>query len=93
MSRQVNIKLDDECYRAMQKITNKLSYAPILSLPRFEEAFILETDASHIGLWADLNQVIYRERKVITYASRSLKAGEENQANYSANKLDFLIVV
>ena len=47
MSRRVNIKWHDDCDRAMQKIKDKLSSTPILALPRFEEAFILETDASH----------------------------------------------
>ena len=84
MSRRVNIKLDDDYDRAMQKIKDKLSSAPILALPRFEEAFILETDASHIGLRPILSQVNEMEMKVIAYASRSLKAREENQANYSA---------
>ena len=93
MSRRVNIKWDDDCERAMHKIKDKLSSAPILALPRFEEAFILETDASHIGLGAVLSQVIDGERKVIAYASRSLKPGEENQANYSAKKLEFIAVV
>ena len=42
-------------------------------------------------LGAVLSQVIDGERKVIAYASRSLKAGEENQANYSAKKLDAVV--
>ena len=90
MSRRVHIKWDDDCERAMQKIKYKLRSVPILALPGFEEVFIVETDASHISLGVVLSQVMDGERKVIAY--RSLNAGEENQANYSENKLEFLSV-
>ena len=72
----------------MQKIKDKLSSVPLLALPRFEEEFILETGSSKIGLRAVPSQVIDGKMKVIAYASRSLKAGEENQAIYSAMNLE-----
>ena len=34
----------------MLKLKDKISNAPVLALPRFEEPFIVETDASNKGV-------------------------------------------
>ena len=60
-----------------------LTNPPILAYPDFSKQFELHTDASLKGLGA----VLYQDKKVIAYASRSLSRSEKN---YAAFKLEFL---
>lgn len=60
-----------------------LTQPPILAYPDFRRPFELHTDASGKGLGA----VIYQDKRVIAFASRSLNKSEQN---YSAFKLEFL---
>ncbi|GJR91775.1 phospholipase-like protein [Tanacetum coccineum] len=68
---QKNVKFDlrEKEEAAFQLIKQKLCSAPILSLPKGSENFIVYCDALHKGLGA----VIMQNEKVIAYASRQLK--------------------
>ena len=61
--------------------------SPILAYADFKASFVLHTDASGDGLGAVLYQVQDGQKRVNTYASRSLSKSERN---YPAHKLDFL---
>ena len=51
-----------------------------LALPDFEHPFILETDASNIGVGAVLSQVINSVKRPIGYYSKSLSIAERKYA-------------
>ncbi|GBN30436.1 Retrovirus-related Pol polyprotein from transposon 297 [Araneus ventricosus] len=55
-----------------------LTSAPILTYPRIDKDFILDTDASNEGIGAVLSQNIGNEERVIAYFSKSLGKPERN---------------
>ncbi|KAL7725379.1 hypothetical protein ACLKA6_008588 [Drosophila palustris] len=64
--------------RAFQELKTRLTEAPVLACPNFNERFSLQTDASDYGLGAVLTQRIEGIERVIAYASRRLSPAEEN---------------
>ena len=64
-----------------------LTNPPALAFADYTQPFILHTDASSSGLGAVLYQMQDGTKRVIAYASRSLRQGEKN---YPAHKLEFL---
>ena len=82
---------DAECQHAFEDLRNCLVTAPVLGYPDYSRPFILETDACERGLGAVLSQRQPDGRvRVIAYASRGLRKGESNKANYSAKKIELL---
>ena len=75
-----------ECERSFQMLKDRLTSAPILSLPEGHEDFLVYTDASGVGLGAVLSQ----REKVIAFASRQLKVHERN---YPTHDLELAAVV
>ncbi|GKF69606.1 putative reverse transcriptase domain-containing protein, partial [Tanacetum coccineum] len=71
---------------AFQLLKHKLCSAPIRSLPKGSENFMVYYDASHKGLGV----VLIQKNKVIAYASRQLKIHEKN---YTSQDLEFGAVV
>ena len=68
-----------------------LCSAPILSYPKFDRDFILQTDASDVGLGAILSQKDdLGNEKVIAYASRTLT---DRERKFSATEKEALAVV
>ena len=93
-SKGVNVEWNTECDQAFTKLKTALCSSPILVVPNWDEKFIVETDASASGLGAVLSQIVGKyEKRVVAYASRSLRRGEQNKSNYSSKKLEFLAVV
>ena len=83
-------KWDDKCEQGFRDIKRSLASPPALSFPDYTEPFILEIDASIHGLGSILLQKQNGKRVVIAYASRKLRASEQNMTNYSSMKLEFL---
>lgn len=79
-----------QCEAAFQTLKRSLTQAPILSLPNNTDVYILDTDASDMGLGAVLSQVQNGEEKVIAYASRTLSKPERN---YDTTRKELLAVV
>jgi len=75
---------------AFEELKKKLTEAPVLACPDFSEKFVLQTDASDIGLGAVLTQTIQGTERVIAFATRRLIAAEEN---YSATEKECLVIV
>ena len=78
-----------ECIRAFEALKQHLVQAPVLSYPRFDpqaSTFVLQTDASAVGLGAVLEQ----DGHVIAYASRSLTSPERQ---YSVIQRECLAVI
>ncbi|PIK45975.1 hypothetical protein BSL78_17183 [Apostichopus japonicus] len=75
---------------AFETLKSKLCVQPILGYADFTKPFELEVDASHQGLGAVLFQHQNGMRKVISYASRTLRGAERNMESYSSMKLEML---
>ena len=75
---------------AFVALKEKLTTAPVLGMPENAGQYILDTDASDVGLGAVLSQVQDGEERVIAYASRTLQKPERN---YETTKRELLAVV
>ena len=76
---------------AFEVLQQLLCSAPVLSYPNFAQHFILQTDASDLGLGAVLTQKDgLGQEHVISYASRSLS---DREKRYSATEKEALAVV
>ena len=65
--------------RAFQELRNRISHPPILKISDVSETFILQTDASHIGIGAVLFQEDSAgEKRPIAFASRKVQPRERN---------------
>ena len=67
-----------ECQEAFDELKGKLSSPPILAYPRPDGSYILDTDASDVGVGAVLSQVQDGAERVVAYASRTLRRAERN---------------
>ena len=80
-----------ECQLAFDLLKQKLTTAPVLVYPNFDQSFVLETDASIKGLGAVLSQRQENSQlHPVAFASRALSAAEKN---YSIIELETLAVV
>ena len=79
-----------ECQGAFDRLKAALTTTPLLGYADYSLPFILETDASSQGLGAVLSQEQGGTKKVIGYASRTLRPTEQNMRNYSSMKLELL---
>ncbi|KAH0633253.1 hypothetical protein KY284_036039 [Solanum tuberosum] len=61
-------------YRSFQELKKRLTTAPVLTLPKGTQGFVVYCDASRVGLGC----VLMQTGKVIAYASRQLKVHEKN---------------
>ena len=91
--KNVQFQWTDWCEASFNKLKELLVSAPLLGYPRFGEgsSFILETDASGVGLGAILSQE-QDDGQIhpIAYASRTLDAAEKN---YRISELETLGLV
>ncbi|GJZ77943.1 putative reverse transcriptase domain-containing protein [Tanacetum coccineum] len=74
----INAPVGEEEEEAFKMLKQKLCSAPILSLPKGTEDFVVYCDASIKGFGA----VLMQREKVIGYASRQLKKYEENYTTH-----------
>jgi len=81
---------NEDCQKAFQTLKGKLTQAPILTLPRDQGMFILDTDASNHGIGAVLSQIQDGEERVVSYASRLYSNAEER---YCITRKELLAVV
>ena len=80
--------LSPEAKDAFNTLKQKCMTAPVLAFADLEKPFLLETDASALGLGAVLQQVqVDGKLHPVTYTSRALRKGEKN---YHSSKLEFL---
>jgi len=80
----------DDQDRAFQRIREHLVTVSTLACPDFELPFVLQTDASLVGLEAVLTQNVEGTERVIAFASRALSDPEKK---YSATEQECLAVV
>ena len=87
---KVKFSWGEECQNAFDELKRVLSFSPMLSFPREEEKFILDTDASNIGIGAVLSQKQDGKERVIAYFSRVLNKAERN---YCVTRRELLAIV
>ena len=87
-----NVKFvwDESCQTAYELLKEKLCSAPILAFPRPGLKYILDTDASDIGIGGVLSQVQDGRERVIAYASKKLNS---SQQRYSVTRRELLAVI
>ena len=79
------------CDKAFNDLKSQLTKAPVLAYPQFGREFLLETDASGVGLGAVLSQTQEDQTiRPIAFASRTLQPHERN---YGISELEALGVV
>lgn len=77
---------DNTCQQAFDSLKTALSSAPVLAHPDFTKEFVVETDASDVGVGA----VLIQDQRPIAFASRALT---KEQKNYSATDKELTAVV
>ena len=78
------------CQRSFEALKTALCSAPMLSLPKPQGQYILDTDASAFAIGAVLSQIQDGEEKVLEYASRTLTP---QQQRYCTTRRELLAVV
>ncbi|KAK3095582.1 hypothetical protein FSP39_016324 [Pinctada imbricata] len=85
-----NFRWTNECEIAFQKLKQALVSAPILAYPQSEGKFILDTDASNLGMGAVLSQIQGNQEKVICYFSKTFSKSERH---YCVTRKELLAIV
>jgi hypothetical protein len=76
----------ENCERSFQELKQRLTTAPVLTLPDIHRDFVIYCDASRQGLGC----VLMQEGRVVAYASRQLRTHEQN---YPTHDLELAAVV
>ncbi|GKD72128.1 reverse transcriptase domain-containing protein, partial [Tanacetum coccineum] len=80
----------EECMQAFQTLKKKITKAPILIAPNWDQPFELMCDASDYAIGAVLGQRIEKHFRPIHYASKTMT---EAESNYTTTKKEMLTVV
>ncbi|CAC5392821.1 Retrovirus-related Pol polyprotein from transposon 297,Retrovirus-related Pol polyprotein from transposon 17.6,Transposon Ty3-I Gag-Pol polyprotein,Transposon Ty3-G Gag-Pol polyprotein,Retrovirus-related Pol polyprotein from transposon 412 [Mytilus coruscus] len=80
----------EACNCSFEHLKKLLISAPILGYPINDGGFILETDASNVGMGAVLSQIQDGEERVIGYFSKTFSKSERN---YCVNRKELLAIV
>nr|GFB05406.1 reverse transcriptase domain-containing protein [Tanacetum cinerariifolium] len=80
----------NECIQAFMTLKDKLTEAPILIAPNWDQPFELVCDASDYAVGAVLRQIIEKHFRPIHYASKTMNQAE---ANYTTTEKEMLAVV
>ena len=82
---------DTACQKAFEHLKQLMTEAPLLAFPDFRQSFLLETDASGLGLGAVLSQKQEDGTiRPLAFVSRTLQTHERN---YGMTELEALDVV
>ncbi|GBO37793.1 Retrovirus-related Pol polyprotein from transposon 297, partial [Araneus ventricosus] len=84
-----NFNWTEECEKYFNSLKQALT-SPILTCPRTDKDFILDTDTSNEGIGAVLSQNIGNEERVFAYFSKSLGKPERN---YCVTRKELLAIV
>ncbi|WMV41244.1 hypothetical protein MTR67_034629, partial [Solanum verrucosum] len=71
---KAKFELSEACEKSFQELKDRLTFAPVLTLPEGRDGFVVYCDASRVGLRC----VLMQNSKVIAYASRQHKVHENN---------------
>ena len=82
----VKFEWTDRCEGSFQTLKEKLTSAPVLTLPEGNEGFEVYIDASYRGLGC----VLMQHKRVVAYASRQLK---KHELNYPTHDLELAAII
>lgn len=89
--RNCPFKWTQECQCSFEVLKAKLTTAPVLAYPDYSKPFLLDTDASDVGIGAVLSQKDDEgQERVVAFASRSLSKTERK---YCVTRRELLAVV
>ena len=83
-------KWDDETQQSFDNLRQILCQAPVLGYPEPKLQYILDTDASDVGVGGVLSQVQNGKERVIAYYSKTLGPPERN---YCVTRRELLAVI
>ena len=86
MKKDCKFVWNEKCEEAFQVLKERLTTAPVLTLPDSNESYDVYSDGSKNGLGC----VLMQDMKVIAYASRQLKPYE---VNYHTHDLELAAIV
>ena len=86
----ISAQWNDTHHTSFIQLKKALTSAPLLAYPMDNEMFILDTDASNIGIGAVLSQIQGDQERVIAYASRRLSKSERR---YCTTRKELLAVI
>ena len=89
-SKDTEWEWNEECQQAFEALKCKLVEAPVLGYPDPVLPYILDTDASAVGVGAVLSQVQDGKERVIAYFSKTLSPPERN---YCVTRRELLAVI
>ena len=78
------------CQLAFEDLKNALCTAPVLAYPRDDCEYILDTDASDVGVGSVLSQIQEGKERVVAFASKKLN---RTQQRYSVTRRELLAMV
>ncbi|KAK8925800.1 hypothetical protein KSP39_PZI018378 [Platanthera zijinensis] len=90
LEKDVKFHFDNACLQAFDELKSRLTTAPIVVTPEWEEPFVLMCDASDYAVGVVLGQVRGKVFHTIAYASKTLI---EAQVNYTTTEKELLAVV
>ena len=88
--KKARVQYTPQAFKAFCDLKSALLNAPVLSCPDFSQPFIVETDASQVGLGAVLTQKLNGHEHPIAFASKVLTKAERN---YSTTEREALAIV
>ena len=87
--RKDQFKWSDVAREAFRKLKIAMSTVPVLALPNFEEQFVIESDASGIGLGA----VLMQNQRSIAYFSQALTARQQVKSVYERELMAIVFAI
>ena len=88
--KNVRFEWTSACAEAFEKLKTCLTTAPVLALPTDDDRYVLDTDASDVGLGAVLSKVTDEGEKPIAFGSRLCNGAERN---YNVTRRELLAVI
>lgn len=81
---------DSYCQEAFNKLMRALTSSPILSFPKKKGQYVLDTDASNMGMGSVLSQIQDGQERVICYYSKLFNT---SQRRYCVTRRELLAIV
>lgn len=78
LTKKDNFKWSPSAQQAFEELKEKLTTAPVLSLPDFSKGFVIECDASGVGIGA----ILMQDKRPIAYYSKALGVRNLSKSAY-----------